>query len=82
MDGTYFLVVIDEKNQSGKYSLAIGTIEDFSLVDFFTILPKAWIDTKLFVNDYNSITLSVLILIGFLSLPILVLFRKKLFKLG
>ena len=82
VDGTYFLVVIDEKNQSGKYSLAIGTIEDFSLVDFFTILPKAWIDTKLFVNDYNSITLSVLILIGFLSLPILVLFRKKLFKLG
>ena len=82
VDGTYFLVVIDEKNQSGKYSLAIGTIEDFSLVDFFTILPKAWIDTKLFVNDYNSITLSVLILIGFLSVPILVLFRKKLFKLG
>jgi len=55
VDGTYFLVVMDEKNQSGKYSLAIGTIEDFSLVDFFTILPKAWIDTKLFVNDYNSI---------------------------
>ena len=81
MDGTYFLVVMDEKNQSGKYSLAIGTIEDFSLVDFFTILPKAWIDTKLFVNDYNSITMSVLILIGFTSVPILILFRKKLIKL-
>ena len=80
VDGTYFLVVMDEKNQSGKYSLAIGTIEDFSLVDFFTILPKAWIDTKLFVNDYNSIILSILILLGFVSIPILVIFRKKLMK--
>ncbi len=80
-DGTYFIVVMDEKNQSGKYSLAIGTIEDFSLVDFFTILPKAWIDTKLFVNDYDSIAISILILIGFVSVPILILFRKKLIKL-
>jgi len=77
-DGTYFLVVMDEKNQSGKYSLAIGTIEDFSFVDFFTILPKAWIDTKLFVNDYNSIVLSILILMGFVSIPVLLMFRKKL----
>ena len=79
-DGTYFLVVMDEKNQSGKYSLAIGTIEDFSLVDFFTILPKAWIDTKLFVNDYNSVTISILILIGFVIVPTLIIFRKKLLK--
>jgi len=78
VDGTYFLVVMDEKNQSGKYSLAIGTIEDFSLVDFFTILPKAWIDTKLFVNDYNSILLSILILIGLFTILILIIFRKKL----
>ncbi|MCH9658846.1 hypothetical protein K0U27_09205 [archaeon] len=76
-DGTYFLVVMDEKNQSGKYSLAIGTIEDFSFVDFFTILPKAWIDTKLFVNDYNSIALFILILIGLFAVSILIIFRKK-----
>ena len=81
VDGTYFLVVMDEKNQSGKYSLAIGTIEDFSFVDFFTILPKAWIDTKLFVNDYNAIVMSILILLGFISIPILIIFRKKLIKL-
>ena len=72
---------MDEKNQSGKYSLAIGTIEDFSLVDFFTILPNAWIDTKLFVNDYNAIVMSILILLGFISIPILIIFRKKLIKL-
>lgn len=81
VDGTYFLVVMDEKNQSGKYSLAIGTIEDFSLVDFFTILPKAWIETKLFVNDYNSILLSILILIGLFAIPILIIFRKKLMSI-
>ena len=81
VDGTYFLVVMDEKNQSGKYSLSIGIIEDFSFVDFFTILPKAWIDTKLFVNDYNAIVMSILILLGFISIPILIIFRKKLIKL-
>jgi hypothetical protein len=81
VDGTYFLVVMDEKNQSGKYSLAIGTIEDFSLVDFFTILPKAWMDTKLFVNDYNSIVLSILILIGLFAIPTLIIFRKKLMNI-
>jgi len=77
-DGTYFLVILDEKNQRGKYSLAIGTIEDFSFIDFFTILPKAWIDTKLFVDDYDSIIMSILILMGFVSISILVVFRKKL----
>jgi len=80
VDGIYFLVVMDEKNQSGKYSLAIGTIEDFSFVDFFTILPKAWIDTKLFVNDYNSIISFILILIGFFAVLTLIIFRKKLMK--
>ena len=63
-DGQYFILVLDEKNQSGKYSLAIGTIEDFSGADFFTILPKAWFDTKIFVNDYSSLAIGILILIG------------------
>ncbi len=81
VDARYFLVVMDEKNQSGKYSLAIGTIEDFSLVDFFTILPKAWVDTKLFVNDYHSIVLSILISIGLFASSTLIIFRKKLIKI-
>ena len=75
-DGQYFIVVMDEKNQSGKYSLAIGTIEDFSGGDFFTILPKAWFDTKLFVNDYASIGISLLILSLIPSVLILILVRK------
>ena len=79
-DGQYFILVLDEKNQSGKYSLAIGTIEDFSGSDFFTILPKAWFDTKLFVNDYLSIVISIFILIGLPVFLFLLLFRKRIFR--
>ena len=77
LDGEYFVVVTDENNQSGKYSLAIGTIEDFSIGDFFTILPKAWFDTKLFVNDYTSIGISFFILSVILTVPILLLIKKR-----
>lgn len=67
-DGNYFIIVSDEKNQSGKYSLAVGTIEDFSGSDFVTILPKAWFDTKIFVNDYVSLAIFFSILGGILFL--------------
>ena len=56
-DGQYYIVVVDEKTQSGKYSLAVGTIEDFSGSDFVTILPQAWFETKIFVNDYFSVVI-------------------------
>jgi hypothetical protein len=78
-DGEYFILVMDEKNQSGKYSLAIGTIEDFSGYDFFTVLPKAWFDTKIFVNDFLSIAILFLILIGLSGLLIITILRKKIF---
>ena len=77
VDGEYFIVVMDEKNQSGKYSLAIGTIEDFSGADFFTILPKAWLDTKLFVEDYISIGILVLVLVLILIIPTLAIVRRR-----
>ena len=78
-DGRYFIIVNDEKNQKGKYSLAVGTIEDFSGEDFVTILPKAWFDTKLFVNDYVSITIlfSLLVLIPGLLIFIKIKKRRK-----
>ena len=79
-DGQYFILVLDEKNQSGKYSLAIGTIEDFSGADFFTILPKAWFDTKIFVNDYYSLAIGISILIGIPILMIFAILRNKIFK--
>ncbi|MCE2506321.1 MAG: hypothetical protein J4F36_07620 [Nitrosopumilaceae archaeon] len=76
-DGIYFIVVTDEKNQSGKYSLAVGTIEDFSGENMLTLLPKAWFDTKLFVNDYISITIVFGILIALFSIPVFVIFKKR-----
>ena len=76
-DGKYFVVVMDEKNQSGKYSLAIGTIEDFSGADLFTILPKAWIETKFFVNDYFSVAIFLLIISTILIIPVYFIIRKK-----
>ena len=76
-DGTYYIVVADEKNQIGKYSFAIGTIEDFSGGDFFTILPKAWFDTKLFVNDYSAIVIFFSILLTIIGIPTSYIIRKK-----
>ena len=82
VDGKYFIVVMDEKNQKGKYSLAIGTIEDFSGGDFFTILPKAWIDTKLFINDYLSIGILFFVLTTIPVISILITIRKRKRSIG
>ncbi|MGI9567544.1 MAG: hypothetical protein ACR2LL_11110 [Nitrosopumilus sp.] len=80
IDGTYMIVVTDEKDQSGKYSLAVGTIEDFSGEEFFSILPKAWFDTKLFVNDYLSIGILFFILISIPAVPIIIVIKKRSMK--
>ena len=78
-DGQYFILVLDEKNQSGKYALAVGTIEDFSGSDFFTTLPKAWFETKLFFNDYISFIIGISILVGFPTVLSLIILRNKIF---
>ncbi len=75
-DGTYHLSVFDRNSISGKYALAIGTIEDFSVYDFFTLLPYAWLSTKLFVNDYFSAVIAIGIFIGVLGLIIFGIYRK------
>lgn len=77
VDGKYFIVVMDEKSQIGKYSLAIGTIEDFSGENMFLILPKSWFETKLFVNDYSSISISFFILIALPTIPALLVIKKR-----
>ena len=79
-DGQYFILVLDEKNQSGKYSLEIGTIEDFSGADFFTVLPKAWFDTRIFVNDYAGLAIGISILVGIPVMLLLIILRNKIFK--
>ena len=79
-DGQYFILVLDEKNQSGKYALAVGTIEDFSGSDFFTVLPKAWFDTNLFFSDYVSFIIGISILVGLPTMLSLIILRNKIFK--
>ena len=79
-DGQYFILVSDEKNQTGKYALAVGTIEDFSGSDFFTTLPKAWFETKLFFNDYLSFIIGISVLVGFPIIIFLIILRNKIFR--
>ena len=76
-DGLYYLIVMDENNQSGKYSLAIGTIEDFSASDFVTVLPQAWFETKVFVNDYLTIGIFFFVLFILISVSALVVRRMR-----
>ena len=63
--GTYYLVVFDRSlmEDAAKYTLAVGEIEDFSLLDFFTIIPSAWLDTKFFFEDYISPTIAISLLL-------------------
>lgn len=77
VSGTYVIVVSDEKNQQGKYSLAIGTIEDFTGGDIFLLLPKSWVHTKLFVGDYFSLGISSLIIISPFAILVILIARKK-----
>ena len=79
-DGRYFILVLDEKNQSGKYALAVGTIEDFSGSDFVSVLPKAWFDTKLFFNDYVSFIIGISMFVAIPTLIVTIILRKKIFK--
>ena len=76
-EGEYFVIVLDEQNQTGKYSLAIGTIEDFSGLDLFTVLPTAWFETKLFVGDYFSASMFVLVIGAIITIPTIIVVRRK-----
>jgi hypothetical protein len=76
-DGTYYIVVFDEQGVPGKYSLAVGTIEDFSMIDFFTVLPSAWFETKLFFEDYFSLSIFFSFIFGIPALIIILKKRKK-----
>ena len=76
VDGTYYLAVFDENSTPGKYALAVGTIEDFSGYDLFTILPYALFETKLFLNDYLSAVSAILILVGLLGVIGFLIYRK------
>jgi hypothetical protein len=76
--GTYYLVVFDRSlvQDEGKYTLAVGEIEDFSPLDFFTIIPQAWLDTKFFFEDYISPTIAISLLVAVLALIATLLVKR------
>ena len=73
-DGQYYLIVYDTQGMQGKYALAVGTIEDFSALDLFTVLPMAWFETKYFFEDYLSMLIPIPII---LLVPLLYLIKKR-----
>ena len=74
-DGRYFIVVADE-GRDGKYALAIGPTDDFSGENLLAALPMAWLETKLFVDDYISLGIfSVLAAVP--AVAALAVIRKK-----
>ena len=75
-DGEYYLAVSDWQNVHGKYSLAVGEIEDFNILDFFTTLPLAWFQTKLFFEDYPIVIVFTGIFVSLISLPIIKTYRS------
>ena len=76
--GTYYLVVFDRSlvQDEGKYTLAVGEIEDFSPLDFFTIIPQAWLDTKFFFEDYVSPTIAISLLVAVPALITILLVKR------
>ena len=76
--GTYYLIVFNESpaQEVGKYTLAVGEIEDFSPLDLFTIIPSAWLGTKFFFEDYVSPTIAISLLAALLALIGILLVKR------
>jgi len=81
--GIYYIVVMNNvdsvnKNNEGKFSLAVGEVEDFSLADLFILLPYTWIKVNLFFNDYLRIFVAAIIFVFIvIILPIIVICVRK-----
>ena len=76
VDATYYLAVYDSKENHGKLALAIGYVEDFSTIDFMTVLPYAWFESRYFVEDYMTPVISSLIVIGLISGVIFLVYKR------
>ena len=61
--GQYYLAVFDT-SENGKFTLAVGEIEDFSKANFFDSFVRAWFETKIFFEDYLTAFLSIIITIA------------------
>jgi len=76
VDGTYYLAVYDSTENYGKLALAIGYVEDFSAIDFITVLPYAWFESRYFVEDYVTPIIASLVAIGLISGLVFLVYKK------
>ena len=60
--GTYYIAVFNP-DENGKFTLAVGEIEDFSKANFFDSFVRAWFETKIFFNDYLTAVISIIIVV-------------------
>lgn len=80
--GEYAVAIYDGRLQSDglrKYVLAIGEREDFGPIDFFTTLPAAWFETKLYFQDYLSMAVSIAVIASAIIIILIstIIFRKR-----
>lgn len=79
--GEYAVAIYDGRLQSDglrKYVLAIGEREDFGPIDFFTTLPAAWFETKLYFQDYLSVAVAIAVIASAIIILIsTIIFRKR-----
>lgn len=81
--GEYAVAIYDGRLQSDglrKYVLAIGEREDFGPIDFFTTLPAARFETKLYFQDYLSMAVAIAVIASAIMIIILIstiIFRKR-----
>lgn len=62
----------------GKFSLAVGKVEDFSILDLLVLIPYSWINVKLFSNDYWSLMLGIgIFVLMVIVIPIALFLRRK-----
>lgn len=80
--GEYTVAIYDGHLQSDglrEYVLAIGEREDFGPIDFFTTLPAAWFETKLYFQDYLSIAVAIAVIASAIIIILIstIIFRKR-----
>jgi hypothetical protein len=80
--GEYAVAIYDGRLQSDglrKYVLAIGEREDFGPIDFFTTLPAAWFETKLYFQDYLSMAVAIAVIASAIIIILIstIIFRKR-----
>ena len=76
VDGTYYLAVYDSSGDYGKLALAIGYVEDFSAIDFMTVLPYAWFESRYFVEDYVTPVIASLVAIGLILGAVFLIYKR------